>query len=96
MGLQVSVNQDGHGVFRQAIGQKRLGEPIANTTLFRVASLSKSFSSVGLLQLRESGVLSLKDDISTHLGFTVRNPSFPSSPITVEMLLTHQSSLIEC
>jgi CubicO group peptidase (beta-lactamase class C family) len=30
------------------------------------------------------------------LGFKAINPNFPDNPITVEMILSHQSSLIEC
>ncbi len=45
------------------------------------------------MQLVEKNQLSLNTDISSILGFQVRNPNFPNDPITVEMLLTHTSSL---
>ena len=62
-------------------------------TLFRVASISKSFTALGLLKLYDQGLMQLDDDISEALGYEVRNPSFPDTPISYRMLLSHQSSL---
>jgi hypothetical protein len=38
----------------------------------------------------------LTDTLENIFGFKAVNPNYPNIPITVEMLLTHQSSLIEC
>jgi len=35
------------------------------------------------------------DDVSTHLGFTVRNPNHKDVPVTVESLYTHTSTLVD-
>ncbi len=43
--------------------------------------------------LYEQGKFKLDDDISQFLPFKVRNPSFPNTPITFRMLLTHTSSI---
>ena len=64
--------------------------------MFRVASLSKSFSSVALLQLLPKAGLGLNQSLSSILGYQLVNPHFPDTQITIEMILTHQSSLIEC
>lgn len=61
-----------------------------------MASLSKSPTSVGILQQVEKGKLNLQEDISNLLGFEVINPFFPNHKITVEMILSHQSSFMEC
>jgi D-alanyl-D-alanine carboxypeptidase len=38
----------------------------------------------------------MTDSIESLLGFKAINPNFPDIPITVEMILSHQSSLVEC
>jgi CubicO group peptidase (beta-lactamase class C family) len=45
------------------------------------------------MQLVEAGKVSLDDDISDLIGFKVRNPKFPNTKITLEMMLSHRSSL---
>jgi len=58
-------------------------------------SCSKSFSAVAIMQLVEQGKLKLNDTLSNVLGFEVKNPHFPEVPITVEMILSHQASIVE-
>ena len=62
-------------------------------TCFRIASITKWVTAIGLMTLYDEGKLDLDKDISTYLGFTVRNPAFPNTPITTRMLMTHTSSL---
>ncbi|GAB4125302.1 MAG: hypothetical protein OHK0045_05530 [Raineya sp.] len=67
--------------------------PIDSNTKYRIASVSKSITAMALMRLWEQGYFNLDDDVSTHLGFSLRNPNFPSVPITYRMLLSHTSSL---
>ncbi len=67
--------------------------PLTGDRYFRIASISKSFTAAGILQLYEDGLFELDDDISEALGYTVVNPLFPNTPITYRMLLSHTSSL---
>jgi CubicO group peptidase (beta-lactamase class C family) len=60
---------------------------------FPIGSITKSFIATGFLQLYEKGFFELDDDINDHLPFNVRNPNFPDTNITFQMLLTHTSSL---
>lgn len=69
------------------------GIPIDENTMYRVASISKSFTAAGLMILYDQGLFQLDDDISEALGYEVRNPAFPDVLITYRMLLSHQSSL---
>jgi len=69
------------------------GLPLSDRTIFRIASISKSFSAVAIMQLIEAGKLSLDDDASKLVGFAVRNPKFPDKVITLKMLLSHTSSI---
>jgi len=94
MGLSVAVVKEGKVVHTQALGWKEEGqEPLETRDLFRIASISKSFTATALLQLVEKKVLSLDDDVSALIGFRIRNPKFPDTVITLRMLLSHTSSI---
>ncbi len=67
--------------------------PIAAATMFRIASISKTFTAVGLMRLYDQGLFDLDEDVSATLGYTLRNPAFPDQAITFRMLLSHTSSL---
>jgi CubicO group peptidase (beta-lactamase class C family) len=47
------------------------------------------------MRLWEDGAFQLDDDVNRYLTFAVRNPQFPTTPITFRMLLTHTSSISE-
>jgi len=94
MGLSIAVVKDGKVVHTQALGWKEEGkELLESSDLFRIASISKSFTATGLMQLVEKGTLSLDDDVSELIGFRIRNPKFPDTVITLRMLLSHTSSI---
>lgn len=61
----------------------------------RVASVSKLVVAIAVLRLVEQGALDLDADVSTRLGWRLRNPAFPKAAITLRMLLSHQSSLTD-
>ena len=62
-------------------------------TCFRIASVTKWVTAIGLMTLYDQGKLDLDRDISSYLGFKVRNPAYPDTPITARMILNHTSSL---
>lgn len=68
-------------------------KPVDHRTLFRIASISKTMTMLGLLRLVEAGKVELDADVSRYLGFQLRNPHFPDRPITLRHLVTHRSSL---
>jgi CubicO group peptidase (beta-lactamase class C family) len=98
-GLAVSVIGDGKIKWMKGYGLANIEEnrPVTQDTVFMLASVSKSVTAVALMSLIEdpSRGLSLDQDVDDKLPFTVRNPSFPDTPITFRMLLTHTSSLID-
>lgn len=69
-----------------------LNLPVNDSTRYRIASISKLVTAIGLMRLYELGAFGLDDDVSTALGFSFRNPAFPATPITYRMLLSHTSS----
>ena len=64
-----------------------------DSTLFFLASISKTFIGVALMQLWEDGLFGLDDDVSGYLPFEVQHFYFPTEPITFRMLLSHTSSI---
>ena len=63
---------------------------LADSTIpnrFHAASISKLFTAIVILQLRDEGALSLQDRVGVY------EPSFSDSPIRIEHLLTHTSGL---
>lgn len=94
-GLSVAVVKGNRVIYAHSFGYMDLENriPLTNDNIFRIASISKSFSATSIMQLAENGKLSLDDDVGDLLGFPVRNPKFPSTIITLRMLLSHRSSI---
>lgn len=97
VGMAVAVVKDNEIIYENSFGwkDKKNKIPLEVDDLFRIASISKSFSAIAIMQLVEQGKLSLGDRVSDLIGFPVVNPNFPEEPITLEMLLTHTSSLTD-
>lgn len=64
-------------------------------TIYRIASISKTILAIGAMKLYEDGLLDLDEDISTYLGFKVRNPKFPDAIISTRHLMTQTSSITD-
>ncbi len=62
-------------------------------TIYPMMSISKLVLSTAIMQLWEQGLIDLNEDINTYLPFEVRNPKFPDSKISSQMLLNHTSGL---
>ena len=61
----------------------------------RIASISKLVTALGVMRLVDLGKLDLDRDVSDYLGYPLRNPAFPHHAITLNMLLSHRSSLLD-
>jgi CubicO group peptidase (beta-lactamase class C family) len=95
VGLSVAVVKNHKLIYTHAFGQKNIAPeaPLTDDCLFRIASISKSFSATSIMQLAEAKKLSLDDDISQLMGFKIRNPKYPETIITLRMVLSHRSSI---
>lgn len=69
------------------------GRPVTIDDPARVASISKLVVALGAMRLVEQGRLDLDRDVSLYLGWQVRNPAFPDTPVTMRQLLSHRSGL---
>ena len=61
----------------------------------RVASISKLVTAIGAMRLVEQGKLDLDADLSPLLGWQLRHPAFPDTPITLRLLLSHRAGLTD-
>lgn len=93
--LSVVALRAGQPVYEGAFGRRTIGpdRPALPSTLYRIASISKLVTTLGLMRLLEDGRVALDADVSAYLGFSLRNPHFPADAITLRHLLTHTSSL---
>jgi CubicO group peptidase (beta-lactamase class C family) len=95
VGLSVVVVKKNEIVYAKSFGLKEIesNTPLSNTDIFRIASISKSFSATSIMQLVEAKKLSFDDDFSKLIGFKFRNPKYPETVITLRMVLSHTSSI---
>lgn len=95
VGATVVAVKDSNIIYNQSFGYKDLENktPLKNGDIFRIASISKSFTATAVMQMVEQGKIMLEGDVSNYVGFPVRNPKYPNIPITIRMLLSHTSSL---
>jgi CubicO group peptidase (beta-lactamase class C family) len=91
-GLVYGVVRDGALVHGRGLGTLRVGEDATPTTssVFRIASMTKSFTASAVLLLRDEGRLRLDDPIAMYVPelAAVRLPTRDSPPITIRHLLT--------
>lgn len=97
-GARISVRFDAHHIGK--ITASGYADPFTKRALsaddpVRIASVSKLAVALGVMRLVEAGTLDLDQDVSKRLGWTLRNPAFPDTPITLRLLLSHQSSITD-
>ncbi|WP_316844889.1 serine hydrolase domain-containing protein [Pedobacter psychrodurus] len=95
IGASVAVVKEGKIIYSHSFGLKDLEnkKPLTDQDIFRIASISKSFSATSIMQLVEAGKISVDDDFGDLVGFKIRNPKFPDQKITLKMALSHTSGL---
>lgn len=85
----VLVADDGSVVYHQAFGYRNFAEknPLANTDIFELASVSKQFTAMVIMMLKEEGKLDYDDLIEKYI------PGLPYPGVTIRHLLNHTSGL---
>jgi CubicO group peptidase (beta-lactamase class C family) len=98
-GLAWGVVLDGRLLYAGSVGRANLDAaiPADQRSLFRIASMSKSFTALAILQLRDAGKLSLDDPASNYIPemkhLTLLTTDAPV--ITIRHLLTHSAGFPE-
>lgn len=97
-GLAFGIVIDGEPVLLKGLGLRdQEGHAADADTVFRIASMTKSFTGLAILKLRDAGKLRLDDPVSLHVPELVRwqAPTRDSGPITIRQLLAHLGGLPE-
>jgi len=95
-GATVLVMKNGKDLLRKGYGfsdvsKKKPVDP--ETTMFRLASVSKLFTWISVMQLGERGKLDIDADVNKYLDFQIA-PAF-GKPITLRNLMTHTGGFEE-
>lgn len=97
IGGGVIVSRDGETLYEYFFGAdaKYNGRPVDGDTVFKVASLTKMITAVGVMRLKEEGKIDLDAPITYGSeSAPIRNPRFPDLPVTLRQAMSHTSSLL--
>jgi len=85
----ILIAKNGVPLYEKYVGYSdlRTKDPLTDSTPIHIASTSKTFTAVAVLQLVQEGKLSLDDSIQRFF------PGLPYQGVTVKMLLSHRSGL---
>jgi CubicO group peptidase (beta-lactamase class C family) len=95
-GIAVGVVKDQELIWAKGFGfaDMQAKVPMTAATKFRVASNSKLFTAIAIMQLREEGKVGLDDPVVKYLPwFRAKPAGDDDGPITIEQLLSHSSGL---
>jgi CubicO group peptidase (beta-lactamase class C family) len=90
-GAAVAVVKDGKVIAMKGYGYSNVEQKIPvdpDDTVFRLASVSKPFTAIAVLQLVEQGKLRLDENVNHYLRLFQLEENYPQ-PVTLENLLTH-------
>lgn len=95
--VRVSVDFDAKHIGKIAASGEAgvVGRKVKASDPVRVASISKLVVALTVMTLVDEGKVDLDRDINAYLGYSVRNPAFPDTPLTLRSLLSHRSSLTD-
>jgi CubicO group peptidase (beta-lactamase class C family) len=99
VGLAVGIVRDGCLEFSYGHGLADIAPntPISEDSVFRIGSLTKTFTAIGVMQLWEQGLLDLDAAANDYLSAYGLIPAHPTRrPATVRHLLTHTAGLPQC
>ena len=91
-GLSIALVKDGKIVYSRGFGVRNIEErtPATPDTIYGIGSITKSFTSLGIMQLAEKGTLSLDDPVEDYVS--IKMSPF-GEPVRIHHLLTHTSGI---
>lgn len=94
LGACVTVFENGEITYTHCYGTQRVaGKPVTPETVFQVGSITKLVANMGLMRLLEEQGISLDEELGAVLGYAVRHPAYPDTPVTLRQLMTHTAGL---
>jgi D-alanyl-D-alanine carboxypeptidase len=93
-GVALALTDRGHLLHVATYGLADIADrvPVTPATLFEIGSISKSFTAIALLQLREAGRVDLHAPVTKYLPWFHVRSSY--EPITLHHLLSHTAAII--
>ncbi len=84
----ILIAENGNPIFQKAFGYREFASqiPLQTSDIFELASVSKQFTAMIIMLLKEKGLLNYDDSVSKYLDI-------PYKGITIRNLLTHTSGL---
>ena len=95
-GISVGIVYDQELVWSRGLGFADVDNkvPASPDTIYSICSISKLFTSIGIMQLRDEEKLRLDDPVSKHLSWFSIKDKYPDAPeVTIGGILTHSSGL---
>ena len=95
-GMSVAIVYDQELVWSRGLGFADVDKkvPASPDSIYSICSISKLFTSIGIMQLRDEGKLRLDDPIAKHLSWFNIKDKYPDAPeVTIGGILTHSSGL---
>ena len=93
--LSIALVDGAQVVWSRGFGAENVarGTPATANTVYRVGSVSKLFTDIGVMQLVERGAVDLDAPVQRYLPtFAPKNPG--TTPITLRQLMSHYSGLV--
>lgn len=98
-GMVYGLVIDGEPVLIKAIGvrDRKANDAVTPDTSFRIASMTKSFTALAILRLRDEGKLSLEDPVAKFIPEFARMkmPTTDTAPLRIRELMTHGAGFPE-
>ena len=97
-GYAYGIVVDGKLLYKGASGYANIEEKIPATTssMFRIASMSKSFTALAILKLRDAGKLKLDDPVELYIpAIKGQGLTKDAAPITIRHLMSHSAGFPE-
>lgn len=96
-GASMAIIQNGTVAYSYEYGyaNKQKKVKVSEDTKFRIASVTKVFTTMLAMTEVDDGKLDLDGSLTNVMGYKFCNPSYPKQNVTMRMLLTHTSGLID-
>lgn len=87
----VLVSKNGEIIYQKSFGVANFytNEPLDDSSMFELASVSKAFTAMGIMMLKEQGKLSYEDDVTKYI------PELPYKGMTIRHFLKHTSGIAD-